>query len=1046
MNNTVINEYNEIPTTGKIPKNIRIFHGSPKQGLKYMKPHKSYSYPELGPVVFASCYKPFAACLCLDWNDTTARQGINNYDYNDVSLWLIEDIDFTKPCSIYELVNDGSFKVLQNHPAEIYSPNTIKVKREEQFDSFVDVIKLFNIDLYNFNTKQPLRDYSGILEQSILENENISIDSINIEKDIFTKQDEEEMRKMNISKIQYLMFKLHGETIEMTNKAESYRMNDKDNLTPLITANINSSEELEDRYNEYMSMPPAYKKMCNSKSMEIYGEIVDSRYLRLKKIIDMCENIDKKIEESNNNLFIDTNINFTLQQHMNYISEQMTHNYSKQQIAEQLLELNNLKDLNFYESVMVKKFIKEKIDILENNTYTTLRPYYTPQEMMNMGIFSDNKNDNFYMCESTKENLDWFFEYSLTNRVDFNQWHNRLLEQYGELLKDPSNKNKQRVLELGWNPEIEPSISNIKNCNTIPHNINNMNIVGVSNITSDRIITGPAISREEAIRDGGFYDNDGIWNSIIEVDGYDNMIFRKRVEVLILDDSGNIYLNKKRDSYRIPGGSSEKGIDDAIQAANEAKEEARLLIKDVVYTGIHYIKVHDKEYIKTCWFKDLPIVWDGQYTKVYIAKYNKKYNGHINKLDTDEDMFRNGRFYPIKSVYNILKPEHRKALEGYNLVNESTEKLSINLFHEYKEIKSDLSPVFIVTVFTDSIISHPIKKITNCKYTHAGISLEPDLSKVFSFNFNNGEIGGGFSIESLQRYINENKNADMKAMCIFVKKDDIRKIKYTLDNAIANVHNTSYSITNLIYILLNKAKTTGNDLSMVCSQFVDYVLRSANINIINKPNNLVTPADFAKSMNDKIYTLFEGKCVEYDKNNIIQILHKLNKTAKYIKESIDVRDEINNILESYINLDISPILEYKSFPSVEFTKDGDLLIKNYKKIKFEEEYYKSVKLLKIYSKKNNYEAMAYELSKLWFINSLLEQKIYTTNNTKKLDEYNLLRGKILNTFNRYLAIVCENIKDFNFEEYYNNTPFSDTISIKKNTIDRIIDIGKKIIL
>ena len=100
------------PYMGKVPKNMRIFYGSTQQGLKVIKPTKSKDYPEKGNVIFASLYKPYAACFCLDFDDDTARIGIANNDYTDVSLWLINNIDFTTPCSLYELVNDGSFTVL----------------------------------------------------------------------------------------------------------------------------------------------------------------------------------------------------------------------------------------------------------------------------------------------------------------------------------------------------------------------------------------------------------------------------------------------------------------------------------------------------------------------------------------------------------------------------------------------------------------------------------------------------------------------------------------------------------------------------------------------------------------------------------------------------------------------------------------------------------------------------------------------------------------------------------------------------------------------
>ena len=80
--------------------------------------------------------------------------------------------------------------------------------------------------------------------------------------------------------------------------------------------------------------------------------------------------------------------------------------------------------------------------------------------------------------------------------------------------------------------------------------------------------------------------------------------------MLIFDDYGNVYLNKKGNYYRLPGGSTEKDVEDINQVANEAKEEARILIKDIKYTGITYTKEYSEDYLKKCWFKNKQVKID----------------------------------------------------------------------------------------------------------------------------------------------------------------------------------------------------------------------------------------------------------------------------------------------------------------------------------------------------------------------------------------------------------------------------------------------------
>ena len=103
-------------------------------------------------------------------------------------------------------------------------------------------------------------------------------------------------------------------------------------------------------------------------------------------------------------------------------------------------------------------------------------------------------------------------------------------------------------------------------------------------------------------------------------------------------------------------------------------------------------------------------------------------------------------------------------------------------------------------------------------------------------------------------------------------------------------------------------------------------------------------------------------------------------------------------------------------------------------------------MLVSYEKTNNIEGMKYELCKLWFMNTLLEKKIY---NNKKDDKtkYHKARAKILNDFNYYLKYICKHDKDFNFTEYYNNTPFSDAATkIDKHTLKYGVRLIKSILI
>lgn len=158
-------------------------------------------------------------------------------------------------------------------------------------------------------------------------------------------------------------------------------------------------------------------------------------------------------------------------------------------------------------------------------------------------------------------------------------------------------------------------------------------------------------------------------------------------------------------------------------------------------------------------------------------------------------------------------------------------------------------------------------------------------------------------------------------------------------------------------------------------------------------------------------------------------------------------DEISESVEIIDYIPLFPVVETKEFP-VQFDKEGNLLIKNLKKIDFNKEYQESHEVLKTYEKSDNIEGIKYELSKLWFLNTLLLTKIHDD----KIDEsdkgeYKKIRAWIMNDFNKYLKAVTNKEPSFNFSKYYEDSPFSDVrIKVNSHTIKGVADLIKHIVL
>lgn len=386
---------------------------------------------------------------------------------------------------------------------------------------------------------------------------------------------------------------------------------------------------------------------------------------------------------------------------------------------------------------------------------------------------------------------------------------------------------------------------------------------------------------------------------------------------------------------------------------------------------------------------------------------------------------------------------------------------NVDSYNESAEmVNENKCPLYVVLSYTGTGFGKIINKYTHGIYSHAALSLDSDLTRLYSFNL----VDNGFTLESINSYNKRNKEAIMAVYTFFISKEDLLKVKTKLDYFLLNKNKTKYSLLNILGLLVNKPVELANN--MICSQFVDYILKYIDIDITKKHSGLVTPNDLYISLNPTIFKLYEGKIIDYDykkvkkliddlisKNTTItESMYQITNENEYLEQIYLNKDSITNILaldekcdilseenmEVYKQLkpyiDIYYLQESKEFP-IQFDDEGNLLIKRMRMLDFNEEFSRSHKLLKLYEESNNIEGMKYELSKLWFLNIILEKRIYSESNKNKVEDYHKSRARILNDFNKYSRIVNSQDETFNFTEYYNNSPFSDvTIKINNSTL------------
>lgn len=143
-------------------------------------------------------------------------------------------------------------------------------------------------------------------------------------------------------------------------------------------------------------------------------------------------------------------------------------NYAKPEYEQELASniKKKIKEFDMKDKVNVgdknrfKKYWNESVELdgefmkIYQYPLPSVVPYFTPDEMENMGVFSEDAEKNYYGV-STKNpyTKEWFDTYKATGNPGAN-YLQRLLPAIDKKMKDPSYENKQELLELGWNPEI----------------------------------------------------------------------------------------------------------------------------------------------------------------------------------------------------------------------------------------------------------------------------------------------------------------------------------------------------------------------------------------------------------------------------------------------------------------------------------------------------------------------------------------------------------------------------------------------------------------
>lgn len=355
---------------------------------------------------------------------------------------------------------------------------------------------------------------------------------------------------------------------------------------------------------------------------------------------------------------------------------------------------------------------------------------------------------------------------------------------------------------------------------------------------------------------------------------------------------------------------------------------------------------------------------------------------------------------------------HWIRLEDVSSINIDSNKEPIE-----EASKSNLHSVHIV-LSNPAIIADIINNATKGDYSHASIGFDNNFNELFSFSGQSNGLKGGFVIEDIKQFPSKSKIA----VCTFFITDKVyKKCIKAIEKFKKNAKETSYGWLTLFTFLFNNIKIDIQN-SLICSQFVDIIMKLADFSISGKESVKTSPNDIFRGIensNKKVWLVYKG------------LVKDLN---------VDILKSKIKLLQLRSSADNSIILEFKM--PIEVDDSGDVLLTN-PFVDYEAEYYNSHKILVNADKSNNLEAMKYELARLYYMNYILEKTIYHNKNLKNKEKNIKTRAKILNDFNKYLKIVLQKDKTFVFGKYYEESPFdAHTVKVNRNTIGALGDIMK----
>jgi hypothetical protein len=315
-----------------------------------------------------------------------------------------------------------------------------------------------------------------------------------------------------------------------------------------------------------------------------------------------------------------------------------------------------------------------------------------------------------------------------------------------------------------------------------------------------------------------------------------------------------------------------------------------------------------------------------------------------------------------EAILPYAEPEVSPDVEFHTKAAKIIDVSQEESYTEYEEAFSgrDIYPISIILIDGKSAFSKVIKTVTLGDYSHSAICVDNNFDNLYSFNLDNHyKAGGGFSLEKMSTY---NKAGKAAIFTVYLPKMDWETIKNRCKMLKDNIAKTTYSIANILLLPFAGINLNMPD-SMICSQFVDSLLKMAHVDI-NKSNSAkVTPNGMFKRLlkNPRVYKVFDGYIKDFNEKKVKSLVNKYRHKGM-----------------AYNECTAQELEELKEYAA-----------------------------------------------KLYYSNYILESTLYSNANQDHKEENRKRRAELINEFRTTVEQINVNDPEFCFDDYYTKTPYYD---------------------